>query len=111
MEVVTAGAQDELMQSLDYKLKTSNTNYVIPQLAELLLPRHLEGLPHSADQRHLVHRPQVNQDRLQSQKHGRHQPAGAGHSEPSLFHPEDPGLCQRPALRRQQLLRPHRGRA
>ena len=28
MEVVTAGAQDELMQSLDYKLKTSNTNYV-----------------------------------------------------------------------------------
>ena len=28
MEVVTAGAQDELTQSLDYKLKTSNTNYV-----------------------------------------------------------------------------------
>ena len=28
MEVVTAGAQDELMQSLDYKLKTSNTSYV-----------------------------------------------------------------------------------
>ena len=28
MEVVTAGAQDELMQSVDYKLKTSNTNYV-----------------------------------------------------------------------------------
>ena len=28
MEVVTAGAQDELLQSLDYKLKTSNTNYV-----------------------------------------------------------------------------------
>ena len=26
--VVTAGAQDELMQSLDYKLKTSNTSYV-----------------------------------------------------------------------------------
>ena len=24
MEVVTAGAQNELMQSLDYKLKTSN---------------------------------------------------------------------------------------
>ena len=33
-------------------------------------------------------------------KHGRHQPAGAGHSEPRLFHPEDPGLRQRPALRR-----------
>ena len=31
MEVVTAGAQDELMQSLDYKLKTSNTNYVTAQ--------------------------------------------------------------------------------
>ena len=28
MEVVAAGAQDELMQSLDYELKTSNTNYV-----------------------------------------------------------------------------------
>ena len=28
MEVVTAGAQDELMQSLDCKLKTSNTSYV-----------------------------------------------------------------------------------
>ena len=28
MEAVTAGAQDELMQSLDYKLKTSNTSYV-----------------------------------------------------------------------------------
>ena len=28
MEVVTAGAQDELMQSLDYKLTTSNTSYV-----------------------------------------------------------------------------------
>ena len=28
MEVVTAGAQDELMQSLDYQLKTSNTSYV-----------------------------------------------------------------------------------
>ena len=28
MEVVTAGAQDELTQSLDYKLKTSNTSYV-----------------------------------------------------------------------------------
>ena len=28
MEVVTAGAQDELMQSLDYRLKTSNTSYV-----------------------------------------------------------------------------------
>ena len=28
MEVVTAGAQDELVQSLDYKLKTSNTSYV-----------------------------------------------------------------------------------
>ena len=28
MEVVTAAAQDELMQSLDYKLKTSNTSYV-----------------------------------------------------------------------------------
>ena len=28
MEVVTAGAKDELMQSLDYKLKTSNTSYV-----------------------------------------------------------------------------------
>ena len=28
VEVVTAGAQDELMQSLDYKLKTSNTSYV-----------------------------------------------------------------------------------
>ena len=27
------------------------------QLAELLLSRHLEGLPHSSDQRHLVHRP------------------------------------------------------
>ena len=27
MEVVTAGAQDELMQSLDYKLKTRNTSY------------------------------------------------------------------------------------
>ena len=26
MEVVTAGAQDELTQSLDYKLKTSNTS-------------------------------------------------------------------------------------
>ena len=29
MEVVTAGAQDELMQSLDYKLKTSNTSCVM----------------------------------------------------------------------------------
>ena len=28
MEVVTAGAQEKLMQSLDYKLKTSNTNCV-----------------------------------------------------------------------------------
>ena len=28
MEVVTAGAHNELMQSLDYKLKTSNTSYV-----------------------------------------------------------------------------------
>ena len=27
-EIVTAGAQDELMQRLDYKLKTSNTSYV-----------------------------------------------------------------------------------
>ena len=48
MEVVTAGAQDELMQSLDYKLKTSNTSYVtarhdavLPQLPELLLPHNL----------------------------------------------------------------------
>ena len=58
MEVVTAGAQDELMQSLDYKLKTSNTSYVtarqdvLPQLAELVLPHNLSGLPHPADQRH-----------------------------------------------------------
>ena len=29
MEVVAAGAQDEVMQSLDYKLKTSNTSYVM----------------------------------------------------------------------------------
>ena len=57
---------------------------VFSQLAELLLPRHLEGLPHSSDQRHLVHRPRVYQDR-QSQKHGRHQPAGAATSNPACF--------------------------
>ena len=79
------------MQSLDYKLKTSNTNHVtarhdVQYFPSLLSSFHLEGLPHSSDQRHLVHRPRVYQDRLQSQKHGRHQPAGAGHSEPSLFH-------------------------
>ena len=68
---------------------------VFSQLAELLLPRHLEGLPHSSDQRHLVHRPRVYQDRLQSQKHGRRQPAGACHSEPSLFHSEDPASTTR----------------
>ena len=55
----------------------------------------IDGLPHSADQRYLVHRPRVDQDRLQSQKHGRQQPASAGHSEPRLFHPEDPDLRQR----------------
>ena len=73
------------MQSLDYKLKTSNTSYVtarrdvvLPQLAELLLPHNLAGLPHPADQRHVLHRPRVHQDRLPRQEHGRRQPAGPG---------------------------------
>ena len=90
MEVVTAGAQDELMQSLDYKLKTSNTSYVtarhdVQQLAELLLPHNLSGLPHPADQRHVLHRPRVHQDRLPRQEHGRHQPAGPATPNPACF--------------------------
>ena len=55
------------------------------QLAELLLSRHLKGLPHSSDQRHLVHRPRVYQDRLQSQKHGRHNPLAPATPNPACF--------------------------
>ena len=39
MEEVTAGAQDELMQSLDYKLTTSNTNYVTARHDVQYFPR------------------------------------------------------------------------
>ena len=56
MEVVTAGAQDELMQSLDYKLKTSNTSYVTARHDVQYFPsslssfsHNLSGLPHPAD--------------------------------------------------------------
>ena len=76
-----------------------------------VLPHNLAGLPHPADQRHVLHRPRVDQDRLPRQEHGRHQPAGPGHAQPRLLRPARPGLRQRPALRQHQLLRPHRGRA
>ena len=53
MEVVTAGAQDELMQSLDYKLKTSNTNYVTARHDVQYFPSSLSSFspaaaPHSS---------------------------------------------------------------
>ena len=43
MEVVTAGAQDELTQSLDYKLKTSNTSYVTAQHDAQYFPNSLSS--------------------------------------------------------------------
>ena len=91
MEVVTAGAQDELMQSLDYKLKTSNTSYVTARHDVQYFPS-----SHPSDQRHVLHRPRVHQDRLPRQEHGRHQPAGPGHAQPRLLRPARPGLRQRP---------------
>ena len=63
------------MQSLDYKLETSNTNYVTAR-------RNVQYFPSLLSSRHL---------------------------QPRLLRPARPDLCQRPALRRHQLLRPHRG--
>ena len=90
MEVVTAGAQDELMQSLDYKLKTSNTNYVTARHDVQYFPSSLSSFSPATSRVCRIPLtsgtssvdPRVDQDRLQSQKHGRHQPAGACHSEP-----------------------------
>ena len=79
------------MQSLDYKLKTSNTNYVTARHDVQYFPSSLSSFSPATSRVCRI---------PQSQKHGRHQPAGACHSEPRLFHPEDPGLRQRPALRR-----------
>ena len=107
------------MQSLDYKLKTSNTSYVTARHDAQYFPSSLSSfspttsrvcrIPLTIDVP--LHRPRVHQDRLPRQEHGRHQPAGPGHAQPRLLRPVRPGLRQRPALRRHQLLRPHRGRA
>ena len=73
------------MQSLDYKLKTSNTSYVtarhdvqyFPSSLSSFSPttHNLSGLPHPADQRHVLHRPRVNQDRLPRQEPATPNPA------------------------------------
>ena len=67
-------AEDEQHQLRDGAARRA----VLPKLAELVLPHNLSGLPHPADQRHVLHRPRVHQDRLPRQEHGRHQPAGPG---------------------------------
>ena len=101
------------MQSLDYKLKTSNTSYVTARHDVQYFPSSLSSFSPTTSRvcripltSGVLHRPRVHQDRLPRQEHGRHQPAGPGHARPAR-----PGLRQRPALRRHQLLRPHRGRA
>ena len=79
------------MQSLDYKLKTSNTSYVTA--------RH--------DVQHLPSRsrsPSASGTRTAPTRWPWPRPTPPAASSAS-------GLRQRPALRRHQLLRPHRGRA
>ena len=110
MEVVTAGAQDELMQSLDYKLKTSNTSYITPRHDVQYFPTTSRVCRIPLTSGTSFFDPESIKIAFR-QEHGRHQPAGPSHAQPRLLRPARPGLRQRPALRRQQLLRPHRGRA
>ena len=63
MENVTQAVNDELMQSLDYKLATSNVNYVqsrrdvqyYPSSLSTFTPTTQQGGAHPADQRYGFH--------------------------------------------------------
>ena len=106
MEVVTAGAQDELMQSLGYKLKTSNTSYVTARHDVQYFPSSLSSfspttsrvcrIPLTSGTSFIDRKPE---NRLPRGEHRRHQPAGAGHLEPRVLHPAGSGLRQRTAVR------------
>ena len=83
-------SQDELMQSLDYKLKTSNTSYVtarhdaryFPSLLSSFSPQPL-GLPHPADSGTSFIDPESI--KIAFRVRGRHQPAGPATPNPACF--------------------------
>ena len=89
------------MQSLDYKLKTSNTNYVTARHDVQYFPSSLSFFSPAISRVCRIPLTSgtsfIDPESIKiafNQKHGRHQPAGACHSEPRLFHPKDPDLLK-----------------
>ena len=104
MEQVTQAVNDELVASLDYKLATGNTNYV--QSRKSIQYDDLAGLPHSADHRHGFPRRRVGEAGLHLPELERLQRHALRLPRPFVLHRAHPALCQRPARRGHQLLRP-----
>ena len=81
VEVVTAGAQDELMQSLDYKLKTSNTSYVTAWHDVQYFPSSLSSFsPTTSRVCRIPLTSGTSPDCLPRQEHGRRQSAASSAS-------------------------------
>ena len=95
------------MQSLDYKLKTSNTNYVTARHDVQYFPSSLSSFSPATSR--VCRLPLtsgtsfIDPESIKIAFRVRNTDATnplAPATEPRLFHPEDPGLRQRPALRR-----------
>ena len=90
------------MQSLDYKLKTSNTNYVTARHNVQYFPSSLSSFSPATSR--VCRIPLTSGTSFIDPKSikiaFRVRNTDATRWRPSLFHPEDPGLRQRPALRR-----------
>ena len=92
------------MQSLDYKLKTSNTSYVTARHDVQYFPSSLSSFSPTTSRRHVLHRSPAFRVRNTDGTN----PLAPATPNPACFVQRVQVFAKRPALRRHQLLRPHR---